>query len=78
MRVGLSTSFFVTQAQRDLLQAQVALLQAALDYQSSVVNFEALRFAGPAGVERRSVSADPTSSSCRRPRHVAFPAGGQD
>ncbi len=41
--VGLSTSFLVTQAQRDLLQAQLAVLQATLDYQSSVVNFEALQ-----------------------------------
>jgi outer membrane protein TolC len=43
--VGLSTSFLVTQAQRDLLQAQVNLLQATLDYQSSLVNFEALQLA---------------------------------
>ncbi len=43
--VGLSTSFLVTQAQRDLLQAEVNLLQATLDYQSSVVNFEALQLA---------------------------------
>ena len=43
--VGLSTSFLVTQAQRDLLQAQVNLLQATLDYQSSLVTFEALRLA---------------------------------
>ena len=40
---GLSTSFLVTQAQRDLLQAEVNLLQATLDHQSSVVNFEALQ-----------------------------------
>jgi outer membrane protein TolC len=43
--VGLSTSFLVTQAQRDLLQAEVNLLQATLDYQSSVVSFEALQLA---------------------------------
>jgi outer membrane protein len=43
--VGLSTTFLVTQAQRDLLQAQVNLLQAALDYQSSIVSFEALQLA---------------------------------
>jgi outer membrane protein len=43
--VGLSTSFLVTQAQRDLLQAQVNLLQATLDYQSSLVSFEALQLA---------------------------------
>jgi len=44
---GLSTSFLVTQAQRDLLQAQVSLLQATFDYQSSLVNFEALQLAPP-------------------------------
>ena len=47
--VGLSTSFLVTQAQRDLLQAQVNFLQATLDYQSSLVNFEALQLAPAAG-----------------------------
>jgi outer membrane protein TolC len=43
--VGLSTSFLVTQAQRDLLQAEVNLLQATLDYHSSIVSFEALQLA---------------------------------
>jgi len=42
---GLSTSFLVTQAQRDLLQSQVNLLQAMLDHQSSLVNFEAIQVA---------------------------------
>src|SRR5262249_42561365 len=41
--VGLSTTFLVTQAQRDLLQAQVGLLQNTLDYQSALVNFEAVQ-----------------------------------
>src|SRR5262249_40218540 len=43
--VGLSTSFLVTQAQRDLLQAQVNLLQSTLDYPSSLLSFEALQLA---------------------------------
>lgn len=46
---GLSTTFLVTQAQRDLLQAQVNLLQTTLDYESSLVNFEAVQQA-PAGM----------------------------
>jgi multidrug efflux pump len=46
---GLSTTFLVTQAQRDLLQAQVNLLQTTLDYESALVNFEAVQQA-PAGV----------------------------
>jgi len=66
--VGLSTSFLVTQAQRDLLQAQVNLLQATLDYQSSLVSFEALQLA-PAiaagdrlGVSGSTVVLLPTST----------------
>ena len=46
---GFSTTFLVTQAQRDLLQAQVNLLQAVLDHQSSLVNFEAVQKAAPQG-----------------------------
>ncbi|HEY3159548.1 MAG TPA: efflux RND transporter permease subunit, partial [Vicinamibacterales bacterium] len=46
---GLSTTFLVTQAQRDLLQAQVNLLQTTLDYESAVVIFEAVQQA-PAGI----------------------------
>ena len=37
----------MTQAQRDLLQAQVNLLQATLDHQSALVNFEAVQLAAP-------------------------------
>ena len=37
----------MTQAQRDLLQAEVNLLQTMLDYQSSLVNFEAVQQAPP-------------------------------
>jgi len=46
-QVGLSTTFLVTQAQRDLLEAQVNLLQTMLDYQSAVVSFEAVLRAAP-------------------------------
>ena len=45
---GLSTTFLVTQAQRDLLQAQVNRLQATLDHQSALVSFEAVQLASPA------------------------------
>ncbi len=45
--VGLSTTFLVTQAQRDLLEAQVTLLQTTLDHQSALVSFEAVRQAPP-------------------------------
>jgi len=52
--VGLSTSFLVTQAQRDLLQTEVNLLQATLDHQSALVSFEALQQA-PALSDSRSI-----------------------
>ena len=80
--VGLSTSFLVTQAQRDLLQAEVNLLQATLDYQSSVVNFEALQLApalspGAAGGGRRlggaaGADADAARHLPRRQRSAAM------
>ena len=38
--VGLSTNFFVVQAQRDLQDAQNSELRALLDYQKSLVEFE--------------------------------------
>lgn len=62
--VGLSTSFLVTQAQRDLLQAEVNLLQATLDHQSARVSYEALQQApasdaGATGGGSRTVVALP-------------------
>jgi HAE1 family hydrophobic/amphiphilic exporter-1 len=68
---GLSTSFLVTQAQRDLLQAQVNLLQAMLDHQSSLVNFEAVQLA-PAFVDGQSIGNVGTSVS---PLPPAAPQG---
>jgi outer membrane protein len=44
---GLSTTFLVTQAQRDLLQAEVNLLQTTLDHESALVSFEAVQQAPP-------------------------------
>jgi outer membrane protein TolC len=46
--VGLSTTFLVTQAQRDLLQAEVNQLQTTLDHESALVHFEAVQQAPPA------------------------------
>lgn len=47
LNVGLSTTFLVTQAQRDLLEAQVNLLQTTLEFESALVNFEAVQLAPP-------------------------------
>jgi outer membrane protein TolC len=43
LRVGLSTSFFVIQAQRDLSTARVNELQAILDYNKRLADFEAVQ-----------------------------------
>jgi outer membrane protein TolC len=65
---GLSTTFLVTQAQRDLLQAEVNLLRTTLDYESSLVNFEAVQLSPPAssgdtiGVRGASVVLLPPAS----------------
>jgi outer membrane protein TolC len=46
--VGMSTSFLVIQAQRDLAQATTNELSSVLAYDLSLVDFEALQEAGPA------------------------------
>ena len=79
--VGLSTTFLVTQAQRDLLEAQVNLLQTTLDYQSSLVNFDAVQQApplaattagSPIGIRGANVVALPTSA----PQGIFRPGAG--
>src|SRR5439155_1407555 len=47
--VGMSTSFLVIQAQRDLAQAKTNEVSAVLSYDLSLVDYEALQQAGPAG-----------------------------
>ena len=44
--VGISTNFFVVQAQRDLADAQGIELRALADYQKSIVEFERVQEAG--------------------------------
>ena len=76
--VGLSTTFLVTQAQRDLLQAQVNFLQTTLDYQSALVNFEAVQQAPPlsagetVGLRGGNVVLMPPPA----PRGIFRPGGG--
>ena len=76
--VGLSTTFLVTQAQRDLLQAQVNLLQATLDQQSAVVSFEAVQQAPPAGTSSGgSRDPDVVLSPTPQPRGLFRAGAGQ-
>ena len=46
---GMSTNFLVTQAQRDLADAEVADLLAIAEYRKSVVNFQRVQEAGLSG-----------------------------
>jgi outer membrane protein TolC len=55
--VGISTSFLVIQAQRDLAQARTNELAAILAYDLSLVDFEALQQAGPANQGAGSTGA---------------------
>jgi outer membrane protein TolC len=57
--VGMSTSFLVIQAQRDLAQATTNELSSVLAYDLSLVDFEALQEAGPAAFS----TAPPAASS---------------
>lgn len=47
--VGMSTNFFVVQAQRDLLDAQIVELRASLDYRKSLVEFERVQVTSASG-----------------------------
>jgi outer membrane protein TolC len=67
--VGMSTSFLVIQAQRDLAQAKNNELGAVLAYDLSLVDFEALQQAPPAGSSgspSNGSSAAPASSGGNR------------
>ena len=46
---GMSTNFLVTQAQRDLANAEVAELLAISDYRRSIINFQRVQEAGLSG-----------------------------
>jgi outer membrane protein TolC len=61
--VGMSTSFLVIQAQRDLAQATTNELSAVLAYDLSLVDFEALQEAGPASQSSSTVAAGSSTQS---------------
>ncbi len=46
---GMSTNFFVTQAQRDLALAEVNEIRSIANYRKSVINFERSQEAGISG-----------------------------
>jgi outer membrane protein len=61
--VGMSTSFLVIQAQRDLAQARANELAAVLAYDLALVDFEALQRAGPTGQASTSSAASAQGAS---------------
>jgi outer membrane protein TolC len=61
--VGMSTSFLVIQAQRDLAQAKTNELGSVLAYDLSLVDFEALQEAGPAGGASTGSSSGQSAAS---------------
>ena len=78
--VGLSTTFLVTQAQRDLLQAEVNLLQTTLDYQSAIVDFESVQQAPRSDVSGSSIGvrgANVVLLPTPVPRGIFRPGAGQ-
>ena len=60
--VGLTTNFFVVQAQRDLRDAENTELRALADYRKSLVNFERAQQA-PAGGAGNAGSAAATGGT---------------
>jgi outer membrane protein len=54
--VGLSTSFEVVQAQRDLANARNSELQAIIDYVQALVDFDAVQLAGTSNANASGVS----------------------
>jgi len=70
--VGMSTSFLVIQAQRDLAQAKTNELGAILSYDLSLVDFEALQQAGPAS--SGAAAPQPPALQSATPAAGAIPA----
>jgi outer membrane protein TolC len=64
---GMSTNFFVTQAQRDLALAEVNEVQAIADYRKSIVSFQLSQEAGFAGSQGAALSTLSAVSSARTP-----------
>jgi outer membrane protein len=72
--VGMSTNFFVVQAQRDLADAQNAELRALLDYRRAQVDFERVQEA-PAARTGSAVTTIPGTNAGAATRATA--GGGQ-
>jgi outer membrane protein len=75
--VGMSTSFLVIQAQRDLAQATTNELSSVLAYNLSLVDFEALQEAGPAGQSSAPSSGGSIAQGAAAPPAASAPTTGR-
>jgi outer membrane protein TolC len=73
--VGLSTSFLVIQAQRDLAVARNNEMQALLDYQLAKVTFEAVQQSGAGASTVGSTAPNPFGNTGAS-QQTTTPAGG--
>lgn len=60
---GMSTNFLVTQAQRDLANAEVAEIQALSDYRRSIINYQRVQEAGLSGAGSVAVLSGTAASA---------------
>ena len=74
--VGMSTSFLVIQAQRDLAQARTNEVAAVLAYDLALVDFEALQQAGPEAPVQGSASPVSVSAGAGSGAQAASSASG--
>jgi outer membrane protein TolC len=73
LEVGMSTSFLVIQAQRDLAQARTNELGAVLAYDLALVDFESLQEAGPASEAPPTAAGAVTAAIPAAPPAAATP-----
>jgi HAE1 family hydrophobic/amphiphilic exporter-1 len=72
---GMSTNFFVTQAQRDLAQAEVDELRAIADYRKSVINYQRVQEAG-VGTSGAAVILSGSAGSAQAGQAILSAAAG--
>jgi len=74
---GMSTNFFVTQAQRDLAQAEVDELRSIADYRKSVINFQRVQEAGVSSAGAVTILSTGANAQAGQALLSAAAAGGQ-
>jgi outer membrane protein TolC len=73
---GMSTNFFVTQAQRDLAEAEVSELRAVADYRKSVINYQRVQEAGVSGSGAAVVLSGSSAGSAQAGQALLSGAAG--